>query len=261
VGSSPEEVRAMAPHITSKPKSLRFIPAMLADNPKGDPTYEERLQSLPLVERERLLGGNWNIRAAAGNVFKKSWFEIVDRLPDDVERTCRGWDLAATEPSTTNRDPDWTRGVKMSKHKSGMFFVQDVIGLRQRTHYVDEAITNAALSDGRTCTQAFWQDPGAAGKAEAERYVRLLVGHDVRIERASSNKVDYAKPVSAQAESKSGYGNIKLLRAPWNESFLNELEAFPDGGHDDQCDALSRAFLELAGKQFVRTAPLRVSGL
>jgi predicted phage terminase large subunit-like protein len=260
-GDSPEETSASVPHVKSTPKSLRFIPAMLADNPKGDPTYGERLQSLPLVERERLLGGNWNIRAAAGTVFKKSWFEIIDRLPDDAELTCRGWDLAATEPSDTNRNPDWTRGVKLSKHKSGLFVVHDVIGLRQRTHHVDEAILKAAHSDGRGCIQGLWQDPGAAGKSEAERYVRKLAGFDVRIERASKDKVEYSRPVSAQAEGKSGYGNIKLLRAPWNESFLNELEAFPDGAHDDAVDALSRAFLELTRKQVVPTRPLQITGL
>jgi predicted phage terminase large subunit-like protein len=269
-GSSKAEVRTLAPHITSdpnnQPRSLRFIPARLADNPRGDPSYESRLNALSKVDRERLKGGNWNIRASAGTVFKKDWFEIVDRLPDDVVRTVRGWDLAATEPAPQgdkkSRDPDWTRGVKMSLHKSGLFYVHDVISLRQRSHYVDEAVRKAAASDGRQCTQAFWQDPGSAGKSEAERYVRMLVGYDVRIERASHDKQEYAKPVSAQAESRSGYGNIKLLRGPWNDAFLNELQAFPtEGVHDDQVDAMSRAFLALTSKQMAANVGINIEGL
>ena len=52
------------------------------------------------------------------------------------------------------------------------------------------------------------------------------------------------KPVSAQAEA----GNVKILRAPWNDDLLRELENFPTGRHDDQCDALSGAHAMIAGQ-------------
>jgi predicted phage terminase large subunit-like protein len=176
-------------------------------------------------------------------VFRKEWFEIIDRLPDDVERTTRGWDLAATEPSEANRDPDWTRGVKVAKTRSGLFIVTDLASLRGRPHAVDQLVMDTARTDGREVTQAFWQDPGSAGKSFADHYVRMLVGYDVRIERASKDKLTYAKPVSAQAEHR----NIKLMRAPWNEEFLREMEAFDGEGkvHDDIPDGKSRAFLDL----------------
>jgi hypothetical protein len=54
------------------PKSLTFIPAKLSDNKAlmaADPGYLANLMALPLVERERLLGGIWKIRAAAGLCF------------------------------------------------------------------------------------------------------------------------------------------------------------------------------------------------
>jgi predicted phage terminase large subunit-like protein len=252
-GDTADEVRDRCPHSFlrpgSRPYSFRFIPARLADNPKGDPTYESRLEKLTIVERERLLGGNWKIRAAAGMYYKKPWFEIVDYLPSDILATARGWDLAATQPSKEYPNPDWTRGVKASRHQSGMFFVHDVRSLRDTPHRVDELVTATAHGDGRRVTQAFWQDPGAAGKAEASRYVRMLAGYDVRIERAAEDKETYAKGPSAQAEA----GHIKLLRGAWNEAFLNELEAFPTKGvKDDQVDGLSRAFLQLTS-----TTPMR----
>ena len=53
------------------------------------------------------------------------------------------------------------------------------------------------------------------------------------------DKVTRCLPVSAQAES----GNIKILRAKWNDEFFRELENFPKGKHDDIVDALSGAFL------------------
>jgi phage terminase large subunit-like protein len=35
------------------------------------------------------------------------------------------------------------------------------------------------------------------------------------------------------------------VRGRWNDPFLQELEAFPEGSHDDQVDALSGAFAAL----------------
>ena len=60
---------------------------------------------------------------------------------------------------------------------------------------------------------------------------------DVRFATATGSKEVRAKPVSAQAEA----GNIKIVRAPWNDEFLRELENFPTGKHDDAVDALSGA--------------------
>ena len=41
-------------------------------------------------------------------------------------------------------------------------------------------------------------------------------------------------------------GNVDLLKAPWNDVFLRELEAFPTPGvHDDQVDAFTDAMLTL----------------
>ena len=58
-----------------RPISVTFIPATVFDNPallRVNPEYFAWLTSLPLLERERLLGGNWKIRPAAGLYFKAS---------------------------------------------------------------------------------------------------------------------------------------------------------------------------------------------
>ena len=47
-----------------RPISVTFIPAKVFDNPvllRVNPEYSTWLLSLPLLERERLLGGNWKI--------------------------------------------------------------------------------------------------------------------------------------------------------------------------------------------------------
>ena len=65
---TPEELAEYKNPMTGKPlpsTSMTFVPATLQDNKKlmeADPSYLAKLLSLPPVERERLLGGNWKIR-------------------------------------------------------------------------------------------------------------------------------------------------------------------------------------------------------
>jgi predicted phage terminase large subunit-like protein len=44
--------------------------------------------------------------------------------------------------------------------------------------------------------------------------------------------------LAAQCE----HGLVKLVEGSWNQAFIDELCAFPNGVHDDQVDASSAAF-------------------
>ena len=224
-------------------KSLTFVAGSIEDNAIGmalDPAYRGNLMALPRVERERLLFGNWKVRPTAGMYFRRSYFEIVDALPICV-RHVRAWDLAATEPRE-GEDPDWTAGVRMEVDAAGTYYVRHVEHFQGTPRRVEDAIKNTATVDGRGVIVSIPQDPGQAGKDQAQRYVRLLAGHQVKTHPVTGDKVTRAGGLSAQAEA----GNVKLLRGPWNETFLSELESFPDG-HDDQVDAAADAFALLTG--------------
>lgn len=71
--------------------------------------------------------------------------------------------------------------------------------------------------------------------------VQLLAGWDVEFTPETGSKAVRAKALAAQVEA----GNVVLLRAPWNKAFREELSMFPNGTHDDQVDAASRAFNKL----------------
>jgi predicted phage terminase large subunit-like protein len=44
-------------------------------------------------------------------------------------------------------------------------------------------------------------------------------------------------------------GNVSLVKAPGNVALIEEMRDFPNGTHDDQVDALSRAFAALITRQ------------
>lgn len=224
-----------------------FIPARVADNPGLDvEDYTRRMaDNLDHHTRRQLLDGDWDARPP-GDLFRREWFEIVDVIPEGC-RWVRWWDLAATEASESNPDPDWTAGVRLGKHPNGSLFVEDLVHLRASPEGARAAVRDAAKRDGRSTVVWVPQDPGQAGKAQVQSFVtdEGLAGFTVRSRLESGSKFVRAQPVSARAEK----GLIKLKRAPWNAVFLDEHEAFTATdahAHDDIVDALSGAYSVLA---------------
>jgi predicted phage terminase large subunit-like protein len=246
---SKEELLEQFPDLS--PKSLTFIASSFRDNQIGlakDPTYMASLDALPEVERERLKFGNWKIKPAAGDYFKEIWFEVIERLPSEPLVWVRYWDRAATEPSASNPDPDYTVGCLVGKDRErGIYYVADMVRERKNPGGVLELIKGTARVDGKGCTVALEHDPAQAGKAEMAMYTRELAGFDVQGIPKTTAKEAAWRPASAQCRA----GNIKVLRAPWNKAFFNELENLPKGAHDDIGDSLAGAvnFLELNNVQ------------
>lgn len=82
------------------------------------------------------------------------------------------------------------------------------------------------------------QEPGSGGVNTIDHYRReVLSGYDFRADKVTGSKMERARPLSAAAEA----GNVQLVHGAWNEGFLDELCAFPEGGHDDQVDATAGA--------------------
>jgi Terminase large subunit, T4likevirus-type, N-terminal len=151
-----------------RPISVTFIPASVFDNPallQVNPEYLAWLLSLPLLESERLLGGNWKIRPAAGLYFKREWCAVVDEVPADLD-SVRYWDLAATEKTELN-DPDWTVGIKLGRDKNRGSWLLDMVRGRANPGDVERLLLDTAARDGKRVRVGFGRDPGQAGKSQA----------------------------------------------------------------------------------------------
>ena len=216
-----------------------FVPARIEDNPGLDKaSYLDSLARLDPITRERLQNGNWEI-LNQGLMFQRSWFEIVNDYPKD-SRKVRFWDKAATAPAP-GKDPDYTAGVLMIV-KSGVYYVIDVVRFRGTPRTNEETILKTAERDGVGVGIFMEQEPGSAGVADIDNYSRLLAGFRFRKGvRSTGSKEVRAGPFSSAAE----HGNVKLVKAAWNREFLDELELFPMGAHDDQVDAASGAYVKL----------------
>lgn len=240
------EAEAMAAHpdlsTLAKPKSLTFVAAKLTDNPtltQADPGYLANLLAMPLVDRERLLEGNWKIRLTSGNFFKREWLtQFVDAVPSKC-RWARYWDKAGGVTEAADR----SCGVKVGLSTDGCLYIADVVAGRWSPLERNKIMLATADMDRRNHPDIeFWieEEFGHNAKEVKAIHAKLFARYAPRFDRVNKAKALRAKPLAAQAEA----GNVYLVRAPWNEDFINELVSFPtvEGmGHDDCVDGASGA--------------------
>jgi predicted phage terminase large subunit-like protein len=215
-------------------KDNPFLPEDFATTVAGQYTSQLALQELEgqFIETE-------------GGLFKRDWFRYADALPKMVSRV-RAWDLAATPKEKKSHDPDWSVGALLGKSDAGDIFILDIKRLRGTPQKVEAAVRQTAEMDGKDVAIWMEQEPGSSGVTVADHYIRrVLNGFNFRAERSTGDKATRAMPLAAAAER----GLVKVIRAPWNAELLDELGAFPYGGHDDQVDACALGFNKLATKQ------------
>lgn len=228
-------------------KSITFIASTLQDNKmlmQADPSYLANLEALPLVERERLLYGNWKIKSAAGLFFNRNQVgAMLPVVPRDVVAFVRAWDLAATA-ETEGGEPAYTAGVLMGRRANGRFIVIDVINVRQSAGEVRATVRHTAMIDNAKYGNVrirYPQDPGQAGKDQAQSYALMLAGFNFKSAPVTGSKETRAEPVAAQWQA----GNVDVVVADWNDEYFSQLESFPSSKFKDMVDATSDAFAEL----------------
>lgn len=236
--------------------SFTFIPAKVTDNRPlldANSTYIAALKSMTAYDRAILLDGNWKVKMQRGMIFRIEKIKIVTVMPTDVVQWVRYWDRAGTEPSETNKDPDWTSGTLMGKRANGRYIIADVRRVRLRPMGVTDTIKQCAMTDQQFGADLWLeQDPGSAGVAEISNLYTELAGHPIHVNRVTTKKVTRAKPFASQVEA----GNVEMLQGPWNAEVLSTYDAFVDedlvdrvaqGYHDDDVDSGSGAFNALHG--------------
>lgn len=263
-GSSPEELyekygAGLTMGVDFMPKSFRFIPLVVHDNPvllKNNPGYLANLLAQPRVNQQRYLYGSWTARPSTSSYFSRGWVEFVDNPPLDAVARVRSYDLAATEPSEQNKNPDYTAGVLMSRDRFGVYYIEHVVRYRKKPDAVLREIIKVAGIDGLGVPVTLPRDAGAGGVISNAFYVRTLTENGLTVRSilmsGHSGKVQRFLPFSALAEA----GLVKIVKDHegdrWNDDFLTELEYFTGSRTEknDQVDATSDAANSI-GRQVV----------
>ena len=171
---------------------------------------------------------------ASGGTIKADRISIEEIAPAGIQM-CRGWDAGATEGGG-----DYTVGALLGRDSAGVFWILDIA--RKQTGEPRAFAKQTAQMDGYAVPISWPQDPGQAGKDQAQSMVRDFAGWSFTTSPETGAKRTRWEPFAAQVNG----GNVRMVRAPWNKALIEEMET--DGQvHDDQLDALARAFAHLTG--------------
>lgn len=211
----------------------------------GDALWPEKYDLDALRETRAMVGERewaalYQQRPAplAGALFRPDAITTMDAEPAGVQWV-RAWDFGAT----LGGDP--TVGAKVGLH-NGRAIIADVVRMQGPPEQVEQVLLATASRDGIGVRIDLPQDPGQAGKAQVQHFARMLGGYRVASSPETGDKVLRAEPLAAQVN----VGNVSMVRGAWNATLIDELRSFPSGKHDDQVDALSRAY------SAVRLAPV-----
>lgn len=229
-------------------RSFRSIRAHVTDNVpllKAQPDYISNLKAMSDIKQRIYLDGSWTAREEESGYFKRDWVTLVDYPSPTAKQRVRAYDIAMTLPSNANPNPDWTRGVLLSKDERSVYTVEDIVSIRDRTLEVEKLIFDTAIKDGQDVIISLPQDPNAQAGSYARDLQRRLaeMGFTCRLQRPVKSKITRFAPVSSVSQA----GFFKVVRADWNKDFFDELELFNGEGKtkDDMVDAISDAFLLL----------------
>lgn len=238
-------------------KSATFIYGTAEENKKlleKDPSYVANLQALHPVEKARLLYGNWKVRFEAGAIFDRSWFTVIDKIPDNESRgiQVRFWDMAATAKDTASKQHELNKAfytANMKMHKIGdNYYITDVKWQRIKGGQIEQWLLNVAREDKEEVRVRWELEGGSAAKIVAESFREKLLDdngeYDIRAIKPQGDKVTRALKVASCASR----GEIFVLNQEWTSKFLNSVQDF-DGSRkpltNDIVDCLSGCFNEL----------------
>ncbi len=255
-----------------------FVFSRLEDNPHLDiETYEKSFDQLGAVTYAQLRKGDWDAQVKGGR-FDANWFSPItaDEIPETNMRI-RYWDLAASEPSELDPDPDWTAGSFVSRSDSPpdryietmreegieptgpFYYLEDISRFREKSGKVEDNIRAVASKDGFAVPVWIEQERGASGKGTIQRYRDdVLAAYKVRGMWLTGPKPERIGALATRAQE----GRFFMVIGGWNEPFLDEAVLYTGntkgGPHDDQLDATSGTLFAMA-KEMRMEGPARAT--
>ncbi len=217
--------------------NIRNSPDPLGRSP-GEALCPDRFDEAALEQYRRKIG-SYSFAAlyqqrpipAEGGLFKRKWFQTIDRLPPIVKKK-RGYDLGISKRGTA----DYTATLGVAFDPAGNMYIYG--GYRGRIEYPDQRrhILGRIKAEPDTEHGIELSANGSAVISDLRREAHIR-GRAFRGIKVTGDKVTRALPWIALAEER----RVFLIRGSLINDFLDEACSFPSGTHDDQIDAVSIA--------------------
>ena len=194
---------------------VEWVTAITASNLFNREGFADELEDVGTVNWQRQEYGGEFIDEL-GNVFVRSWFPVVDRLPAGGSMPARSWDCAATAGGG-----DFTASIR-GDLIDGVIYLSGEVRGQWGPGEVDVVQRQTARIDGAGVPIILEQEGGSSGK-RVNHYVRVSIpGHTVIDVPASGSKYQRAIPFAKMAAE----GRIVLVNGPWVADWLEEIVNF-----------------------------------
>lgn len=177
--------------------------------------------------------------------------KIIESLPS--LRQVITVDLASSEKKQDKAsDPDYTvllRGGMLYEQNIPKLFVTDLLRFREKAVKRNAKIIGYAQENDLP----IYKEVFGAYKDTYEIIKDILMGvRSVLPLSLPGDKEAKADPLRPIFEA----GNIYIVKAPWNQDFINECALFPNGVHDDIVDCLAMLYHVFKKKPRIRSKNL-----
>ncbi|HLF28211.1 MAG TPA: phage terminase large subunit [Anaerolineae bacterium] len=218
-------------------------PAMSEDRRvPGDPLWPDKFSDEDLRNTRATIGArDWYAlhqqtpRPQEGRILDSNLLLRIDAVDvPPLVRIVRYWDLAFSE----SKGADYVTGAKVGIAKNGRRYILHMKRLRGRWTASRPIIVETALGDGVEVACFIEANGGQLGY-----YQDVHDNERMRSKRiVLPDRPEGSKEMRASVwGSRLADGIIYCVRGEWNEEFFDEMDAFPNGEHDDQVDAVSGA--------------------
>lgn len=226
----------------------------------GELLFPERFPAEQVAELEQTLGsyasaGQLQQRPSprGGGLFKSDWWQFYDIAPEIEWRS-----IYADTAQKTKESSDYSVFQCWGRSTAGRAVLIDQIrGKWEAPELLVQARafwTKHKAIEGQGALRALKVEDKVSGTGLIQTLKRE--GIPVLGIQRGTDKLTRALDAAPMVES----GNVVLPRnAPWLSDFLAEMEAFPNGAHDDQVDPMADAVVDISGVKAHKPAVLGIT--
>jgi len=211
---NPDDKRAIGEALFPELHSLERLQEIRAKSPR---TFVSLYQQRPTID--------------GGDILKKEYFEIVDKLPFSNNPVNLFIDSAYTEKQ--QNDPS---GILVAKEINNIVYLINYFGVRKQLAELCQDIIRAVNVYGDNRTKVYIENK-ASGLSVYQYLKRHTKINAIEYKQKGVDKVARTNIFQPFYESK----RVVLLKGTWNKAFLECLAMFPNVSHDEEVDVLNMA--------------------
>jgi predicted phage terminase large subunit-like protein len=161
----------------------------------------------------------------------------------------RAWDFAYSEAQTNKDDPDYSVGIRMAIKEDAEvgvidIYISDMVRFREEWGEGKARVRDMGVREGE---EVWIAGPGSGVEKAAFQDIQgmksLLSIPKIPVTGSFFNtqgdKYARAQLWAAWAQD----GRLWIRKAPWNAEWIDEVQSFPNGAHDDCVDATTNGYL------------------